>query len=430
MKNILLIMIIICAIFNYAANAQQNTFFFDIFVTKDVENDSSNVDLFCCVPNQILKFTKQGSTYAADFTMNITFTEIESNKTSSFEIKNKPQANTFEEAQGIKGDYVLVTKSLKLSIGNYRVRALLRDNLSGKEITITRSFSVINYNAFDFSISSILLLSGIEEVSGDYIITPYLYDNVSFLNEGYFAFFEVYNDKEHNKINITTEVRNNDNDKVIYNTAITKEIDTGTTQLFVKIPAGLKYGIGNNTLKITATEGIISAAGEESDVKILAVASRSIRSISTLNDRILKDLDNSIRQLKYVATDRQIDTIRKGETDADKLRLFEAFWKRLDPTPHTEKNEAQEEYYKRIDYANENFKAYREGWLSDKGQVYIVFGPPLNIERTNHSLSDNRTFERWTYRNNRIIVFVDVSGFGDFRLYSPNIITDKFLFEF
>jgi len=430
MKNILLITIIICAVFSYTAKAQQNTFFFDIFITKSVDNDSSNVDFFCCVPNQVLKFVKQGNIYVADFSINISFIDIENNKTNSFELKSKPQENSFEESQGINGNYVLLTESFKLSTSNYRIRALLKDNLSGKEITISRSFSVINYNAFDFSISSILLLSGIEESGAEYIITPYLYDNVSFLNEGYFVFFEIYNDKKYNKINITTEVRNNDNDKVIYNTAITKEIDTGTTQLYVKIPGDLKYGFGNNTLKITVTEGIIGATGVENDVKILAVANRSIRSISTINDRIIKDIDKFIRQLKYIATDKQMDTIRRGETDADKLRLFEIFWKVLDPTPHTEKNEALEEYYKRIDYANENFKAYQEGWLTDKGQVYIIFGSPLNIERTNNSLSDNRTFERWIYGNGRTIVFLDVSGFGDFRLYSPSIITDKFSFEF
>ena len=436
MKKIILFLLIIFLSQSFLSQSyyiysQVSAFYFDIIITKGLDNDSSNVDFYCCVPNQTLKFNRQGNKFVADFSLSVSFVDSSANKTNSFEIKKNAIADDFEKSQGINSDFTLINNSIKLLSGNYRVRVLLKDNISGKEYTASRTISVVNYDAFDFSISSILLLSSIEEQGEEYIITPYLNDNVSMLNEGYFAFFEVYNNKEQKDINITTEIRNNDNDKVIYNTGITKNVDTGTTQCYIKIPADIKYGLGNNTLKIFVSEGILGAAGDsDSDVKILAAASRSIRSISNINERILKNLTNSIRQLKYVATSSQIDSINKAETDADKMRLFEAFWKRLDPTPHTEKNEAMEEYYRRIDYANENFKAYQEGWLTDKGHIFVVFGAPINVDRTNNSMADNRTFERWTYPNNRVIIFLDVSGFGDFRLYSPSIITDKYQFEY
>ena len=430
MKNILLLVVIVFILHNCLVTAQANSFFFDVLVRKCETTDSANVDFFCCVPNQILKFNRQGNKHIANFSVAVSFTDSAMGRASNFELKRNAVADNFEAAQGLNGDFTLLTNSLKLLSGNYRVRVLLRDEIANKEYIISRTISVVNYSVFDFSISSILLLSGIEESGENYIITPYLYDNVSLLDEGYFAFFEVYNDREYKKINITAEIRNNDNDKVIYNTAFTQNVDTGTTQCYVKISPDIKYGLGNNTLRIFATEGISGAMGADSVVNILAAASRSIRSISTIADRAIKDLAKSISQLRYVATDRQIDSINKAETDADKLRLFEAFWKTLDPTPHTEKNEAMEEYYRRIDYANENFKAYREGWMTDKGRVYIIFGPPINVDRTNNSFADNRTFERWTYSGNRIIVFLDASGFGDFRLYSPSFITDKYRFEF
>ena len=429
MKNILTLIIFI--ILTYSAYSQTNAIYFDIIITKSLDNDSSNVDFYCCIPHQVLKFNRQGNKYTGDFSLSVNFLDSSANKTNSFEVKRKPIADNFEKAQGTNADFTQLNRTIKLSAGNYRVRVVLKDNISGKEWVSSRTVSVVNYDVFDFSISSILLLSSIEENGDEYIITPYLLDNVSMLNEGYFAFFEIYNDKHLEKINLITEIRNNDNDKVIYDTVFTKDIDNGTTQCYIKIPADIKYSAGNNTLKIFATEEITGLVGNnDNDVKILAATSRSIRSVSNISERIVKNLTNSIRQLKYVATSSQLDSINKAETDADKIRLFEIFWKQIDPTPNTEKNEAIEEYYKRIDYANENFKAYQDGWLTDKGKVYVIFGAPMSIDRTNNSFADNRTFERWTYKNNRVIVFLDVSGFGDFRLYSPSIITDKYQFEF
>jgi len=429
MKNILTIITIIGIFATCSLIGQQNVFYFDVFVGKSEYNDSARVDIFCCIPNQTLTFNKEGNIYAARYNVSFNFTDSLGNKTKNFSKKNTITANDFMESQGINGNFSLLSHSVNLASGNYRLRVILKDEISGREYLSSRSISVINYNSFDFSISTILLLSNIEVDNENYIITPYLSDNVYLLDEGYFAFFEIYNDTEERDINITAEIRNVDTDKAIYNTALSKNIDTGTTQCYVKIPAELKYGIENNLMKIFVTEGISGTITADSSVNILAAASRNIRSISTINDKIVKNLSTSIRQLKYVATSKQIDTMLKADTDADKLRLFSDFWKRLDPTPHTEKNEAMEEYYRRVEYANQNFKAYSEGWLTDKGNVYIVLGQPLNIERTNNSFADNRTFERWHYQG-RAIVFIDVSGFGDFRLYSPSVISDKYEFKY
>ena len=431
MKNIFILTIILIVIISQTINAQPSQFYFDVFITKSNYNDSSQVDFFCCVPNKTLKFNKDGSKYIAKYSVSINFTDSLNNKITNLNQKGIQNANSFEESQGSKGEFVLISQSTNLSVGNYKLRVILKDEISNKEYISTRTVSVINYNAFDFALSSIILLSNIEEVSSNYTITPYLSDNIYSLNDGYFVFFEVYNDTERKDINITTEITNNDNYKIIYANTIIKNADTGVSQLYIKIPADIKYGLGTNTLRIFATEGVISAASViDSDVKILAAASRSIRSVSNISDRIIKNIETAIRQLRYVANSNQIDSMNKAETNADKMKLFEAFWKRLDPTPYTEHNEAMEEYYNRIDYANENFKAYKEGWLTDKGQVYVVFGSPLSTDRTNTSMADNRTYERWIYPNNRIIVFIDVSGFGDFRLYSPSIISDKYEYGF
>ena len=77
-----------------------------------------------------------------------------------------------------------------------------------------------------------------------------------------------------------------------------------------------------------------------------------------------------------------------------------------------------DEYYQRISTANARFRSYNEGWLTDMGRVYIIYGEPLTIEKF---LGPNRlsVYSRWTYGNGITVTFEDPSGFGDFRLRSP-----------
>jgi hypothetical protein len=62
------------------------------------------------------------------------------------------------------------------------------------------------------------------------------------------------------------------------------------------------------------------------------------------------------------------------------------------------------------------------------GNVFVVYGEPYNVERS-VPYSDNRVYERWTYKSGKQFVFVDNTGFGDFRLYKPFSVTDRYHYE-
>ena len=78
------------------------------------------------------------------------------------------------------------------------------------------------------------------------------------------------------------------------------------------------------------------------------------------------------------------------QTDDEREQFIEQFWLRRDPTPGTVANEAKEEYYRRIGYANRHFSTRMPGWLTTRGRYYIVFGPPDEIENVNHT-------QTWVY---------------------------------
>ena len=95
------------------------------------------------------------------------------------------------------------------------------------------------------------------------------------------------------------------------------------------------------------------------------------------------------------------------------------FWKKKDSTPETAYNEVMVEYYRRVDHATRFFGTLRDpdGFKSDRGRIYILYGPPTNTERT---LSPSSGYqEEWTYANaGKRFIFADESKSGNYVLVS------------
>ncbi len=151
----------------------------------------------------------------------------------------------------------------------------------------------------------------------------------------------------------------------------------------------------------------------------------------------------------WIITDEERAAFKQLSNDEERDNFIEAFWQRRDPTPDTEENEYKEEHYRRIAYANEHYPAGIPGWKTDRGRIYIMYGPPDE----NDSHPSGGTYERpmeegggetstfpfedWRYRyiegigQEVIIEFVDTCMCGDFHmtmdrsekdalLYTPN----------
>jgi GWxTD domain-containing protein len=98
------------------------------------------------------------------------------------------------------------------------------------------------------------------------------------------------------------------------------------------------------------------------------------------------------------------------------------FWKRRDPDPETEDNEVERDYYDRIEEANGLFRTEgKEGWLTDRGRIYILFGPPLDrIQFPQGGDPYNRSREIWYY-GNFPVVFIDSSSTGIYELVTYDL---------
>ena len=136
----------------------------------------------------------------------------------------------------------------------------------------------------------------------------------------------------------------------------------------------------------------------------------------------------------YIITDEERAAFKRLSTDEERQSFVEQFWLRRDPTPDTEENEFKEEHYRRIAYANERFASGIPGWKTDRGRIYIMYGPP--DEREEHpsggtyerpieeggGTTSTYPFEKWRYRyiegigTDVNIEFVDPTMSGEFRL--------------
>jgi len=103
---------------------------------------------------------------------------------------------------------------------------------------------------------------------------------------------------------------------------------------------------------------------------------------------------------------------------SERPAFIESFWKRRDPDPETEMNEYRDMYYQRIAEANSIFRdGLGEGWLQDRGRIYILLGPPDTRQQypRGYRMGDYPT-EVWMY-GFYSIVFVDQDWNGNFELF-------------
>jgi len=143
--------------------------------------------------------------------------------------------------------------------------------------------------------------------------------------------------------------------------------------------------------------------------------------------------------VRWIITPEELSAFKQLSNDEERDAFIEQFWLRRDPTPDTPENEYKEEHYRRIAYANEHFAAGIPGWRTDRGRIYIAYGPPDEIDSHPSGGTYERPieegggetstfpFEDWRYRyiegvgQEVILEFVDACQCGDFHLtIDPN----------
>ena len=145
------------------------------------------------------------------------------------------------------------------------------------------------------------------------------------------------------------------------------------------------------------------------------------------------------KEMSLIITEEEREAFKLLSNDTERENFIEHIWELRDPTPETPENEFRDEFYRRVMYANERFAAGIPGWKTDRGRIYIVYGPPDEIEShpsggtydypQNQGGGSTQTypFELWRYRyiadvgSDITIEFVDPCMCGDYHMtMDPN----------
>ncbi len=156
-------------------------------------------------------------------------------------------------------------------------------------------------------------------------------------------------------------------------------------------------------------------------------------------DKLRKELEGPYRKwlnedVLYIITDEEKTAFKRLSTEDEREQFIEQFWLRRDPTPDSAENEFKEEHYRRIAYTNERYASGIPGWKTDRGRIYITFGPPDENEshpsggtyerpyEEGGGTTSTYPFEKWRYRwiegigSDIIIEFVDPTMTGEYRM--------------
>jgi GWxTD domain-containing protein len=155
--------------------------------------------------------------------------------------------------------------------------------------------------------------------------------------------------------------------------------------------------------------------------------------------RTLKELDNSYRQwlsedVTYIISPDERNAFLQLDTNEEREQFIEQFWLRRSSNPDLPENDFKEEHYRRIAYANEHYASGIPGWKTDRGRMYIMWGPADEVESHPTGGTYDRPVEegggststypwetwRWRYLEgigeNVILEFVDPSGSGEYHM--------------
>lgn len=168
---------------------------------------------------------------------------------------------------------------------------------------------------------------------------------------------------------------------------------------------------------------------------------KSAKEKARSDNQLKKELESPYRKwldedVVYIISPEERHSFLHLATNEEREQFIEAFWQRRNPDPDSPENTFKEEHYRRIAYANEHYASGIPGWKTDRGKIYIMWGPPDEVD--SHPTGGNwdrpmdqgggstQTYpwETWRYRylegaglgENVELEFVDPTSTGEYHI--------------
>ncbi len=407
------------------ATAQQAGFDVEPFTIR--HNDGRvRLDLFLRVPLNQLSFIRQGRGFQARYEVGVELYALNGRGQPQGLLESRLQERTltvssYEQTQQ-EAAYDYLQLMLFPSPGRYAVQVRLEDRHTGQQQLRQLEVTVPDLASLAFAASDLLVLDRFDEAQQ--VLYPNVVGEIGHDQEEFLVFFELYT-RWPRRVQLRYElVRPRPPVRPTVRGLLGRQPPSEPEVGFQNIETRLLSPIRNQFVvriplrDLRPDRYLIRLIVRDETGQELLRREKPLRIRWTGLAAFIADLDQAIAQV-YIAKPAEIRFIQEAPTQTERLDRFRAFWKKRDPTPGTERNELMEEYYQRVWYANRQFSGPQPGWKTDRGMVYILFGQPDAIDH--HPFEYNaKPYQIWYYYSlNRRFIFVDQSGFGDYRLLTP-----------
>ncbi|MCH8287246.1 GWxTD domain-containing protein [candidate division KSB1 bacterium] len=384
-------------------------FDYSYFLVPNKRGENSVLIVFTKIPYSRLIFSSFEKLFRAEYEISIEIRDGENELSQRKTWRETIQTTDYNET-GRNNLYHLSTTQIPVIPGDYSLNVSIEDYNTKKRIGKSQKLKIDEHDDSKLRTTSIMFVENVE-FDGDNVKSyiPSISEVLPKSGKTYYAYLEVVPSEPNQKYTIEVELKNVGSRKkvtvfkdkfertsgignITIATELTdKEVLSGTYELKYKIAGGWR----NN--KTVTKEFYLSWFGIPTDEN---------------------DLELALAQMKY-AFDKVIFKNIGKMTYEEKLELFVSVWENHDPTPETPRNEFMTEYFKRVQYANAAFKSFQDGWKTDRGMIFILFGPPTDVYYFDF-LSNSYPIQYWSYLfDNQVFKFYDVYNTGDFRLAVP-----------
>ena len=435
-STIVAVMILILSGSLFAQNELQ--FDFD-YARFKYDQSSDYLEFYYSLNSRGMVLTDYGDKKLVEAVVHI---EMKNTATDSFFINKSWQIHNIINPTDSLGKMNVLTGTFGMAVpeGDYQLNITASDaNNSEFDKKISENIKIQPYLNSKFSISDIQLASNIKRVGVDtnsifYKNTLEVIPNPTMLftenSPVAFYYSELYNltaDKQSNEFTL---------DKLLYNSSgvnvykSSKKIHSNQNSVveigvlnLSKLPTD-SYNFVLNLIDNKTNQAFLSSKRfflyNPKVIDSTAVQSVNANIFGTeFGIMSAEECDKMFDQAKYIATQDEKQRYKSLDSLNAKRDFLAHFWKGRDLEPATPQNEYEIDYLKRVEYANEHFRyANREGYRSDRGRVYLIYGEP---DQKDYYPSDSnmKPYEVWFYNDIEggvYFYFGDINGFGKYEL--------------
>ncbi len=361
------------------------------------ENGRPRLDVMFQIPYKKLSFMRSDNDFTAQYTVSVTVLDDDGVQVGSQDWSNTITVRDYRETTSDRSDATI--RAFRLPAGTYTLRVSIQDDQTEQKHVVRRRIT-LRSASHEITASDIVILQRVSDRDSIKVITPMLPSDIRKVRD-FSTFQEVYDSTMSDTIRVITQIIpfSLDIDERIQSSPYVFSPIIPTSELFApkydsvwaehdtllvsgKIPIQLF-----NTFR-TPAPGRYQLVSRIMHKKPNGIDTMFYGRILTIRPEFfpdIADVESEIGPLRYVLRKNVFDTLDAPGTQDVKARRLDHIWNTiLNPS-------LRQDFYNRVRQANDYFTTFVDGWRTPMGMVYIVAGPPTDVD------CQGSVSETWSY---------------------------------